>query len=97
MSCFSRTDVKYLVEDLCEHGIVHTNLTVFNLLKFPGPENSVSRCPRHNITHRWRVIDFDRSLIFDMQHGRESTKRALKGMNTNAIGRPAVFWGDIEE
>jgi hypothetical protein len=88
-----REDLIAVLEDVGEYGLVHSNVNVFNLLCFRGADTPEARCPRHNVVHGWRVIDFDRSLMVDMKNASEGGKEATEWV-TWRIGYPAVFWGN---
>jgi hypothetical protein len=81
------------VLEVGEYGLVHYDVNVFNLLCFRGADTPETRCPRHNVVHGWRVIDFDRSLMVDMKNASEGGKDALEWAERR-IGSSAVFWGD---
>ncbi|KAG2008037.1 protein kinase subdomain-containing protein PKL/ccin3 [Coprinopsis cinerea AmutBmut pab1-1] len=58
--------IQNVMDDLAEVGVMHGNLTPWNTLAFkPQPHKEARRCPRHNVVHPWRVIDFDRSRMAD--------------------------------
>ena len=80
------------MEDISVCGLVHDDVTAFNLLRFTGSETEMpqARCPCHNIVHGWRIIDFDRSFSADIQ-----AKRAPGKYNSKYIGYAGTFWGNL--
>jgi len=83
-----------VMDDVGVYGLVHSDVTAFNFLRFTG-EGSQARCPRHNVVHGWRVIDFDRSVKVDMENGGDEAKGAPDLYNTEFIGSLATFWGNL--
>ncbi|EEB99745.1 hypothetical protein MPER_00501, partial [Moniliophthora perniciosa FA553] len=77
--------------DIGAHGVIHTDVTAFNILHFTG---DAVTCPRHNVVHNWRIIDFDRSCKIDMDQACNYTKRALED-DVEHIGKRALFWGNL--
>lgn len=64
-----------VVKDLGDHGVIHANISAWNILRSVGEEMPETRCSQHDISHitrRWRVIDFDWSGSrnrFELQDG----------------------------
>jgi hypothetical protein len=83
------------MEDVGVHGLVHADVTAFNLLRFTGSERETpqARCPRHNVVHDWRIIDFDRSFRMDMETAVQISKRSIR-YNSAYIGCSNSFWGN---
>ena len=91
-----REELVKVVEDVCAGGVVHDDITAFNLLRYTGPTTEEYRCPRHNAVHDWGLIDFDRSWILDLERtGPYDT--AFPGYEKEQIGRVPAFWGDLSE
>jgi hypothetical protein len=84
------------MDDIGIYGLVHNDVTAFNFLRFTGgaTEAPQARCPRHNIVHGWRVIDFDRSIRVDMENGASKAKQDPDNYNSEFIGSSATFWGN---
>jgi hypothetical protein len=91
----SREDTTAIMEDITIYGVVHNDVTAFNFLRFTGGEveTTQARCPRHNVVHGWRIIDFDRSLRVDMENGTAKAKKDPGRYNPAYIGSPFSFWG----
>jgi hypothetical protein len=91
-----REDTTAIMDDISNYGVVHNDVTAFNFLRFTGSkvEAPQAHCPRHNIVHGWRVIDFDRSLRVDMENGTAQAKRDPGRYNSAYIGSSATFWGN---
>jgi hypothetical protein len=90
-----REDTTAIMEDITIYGVVHNDVTAFNFLRFTGGEveTTQARCPRHNVVHGWRIIDFDRSLRVDMENGTAQAKEDPGMYNSEYIGSPFSFWG----
>ncbi|EEB89893.1 hypothetical protein MPER_11964 [Moniliophthora perniciosa FA553] len=86
-----KEDITAIVEDIGAHGVIHTDVTAFNILHFTG---DAVTCPRHNVVHNWRIIDFDRSRKIDMAQACDFTKRALES-DIKHIGKLGLFWGNL--
>ncbi|EAU87287.2 protein kinase subdomain-containing protein PKL/ccin3 [Coprinopsis cinerea okayama7 len=70
--------VKEVMDDLAELGVMHDNLTPWNTLVFkPSPHGEARLCPRHNVVHPWRIIDFDRSTMADPNNLNEYGRRMV--------------------
>ncbi|ESK83686.1 protein kinase subdomain-containing protein pkl ccin3 [Moniliophthora roreri MCA 2997] len=61
-----KEDIIAVLEDIGAYGVIHTDVTAFNILRFTGDGVTGAHCPRHNVIHSWRIIDFDRSWKIDM-------------------------------
>ncbi|KAG2003331.1 protein kinase subdomain-containing protein PKL/ccin3 [Coprinopsis cinerea AmutBmut pab1-1] len=62
-------EVRALLEDIGAAGISHGNISPSNVLAFPSDSlGRAPQCPRHNVVHRWRIIDFDRSRRCDIRN-----------------------------
>ena len=90
-----REDITTIMDDITIYGVVHNDVTAFNFLRFTDNEVDApqARCPRHNIVHGWRIIDFDRSLRVDMENGTAEAKEDPALYNSASIGAPGSFWG----
>jgi len=93
---FFREDIVAVMEDVGVYGLVHDDVTAFNLLRFTGSETETpqARCPRHNVVHDWRIIDFDRSFRIDMETAGKTSKKRSIGGNSAFIGCAGSFWGN---
>lgn len=87
-----RTDIEAVLEDVAENGLVHGDVTVWNLLQYDGPEVDKQCCPRHGVMHQWRLIDFDRAIMVDLTNTGSGGNYALKG-DRKCVGNPLGFWG----
>jgi len=92
---FFREDIIAVMEDVGVYGLVHHDVTAFNLLRFTGSEKETpqARCPHHNVVHDWRIIDFDRSFRMDMETADKTSKRSIR-YNSAYIGNAGSFWGN---
>ncbi|KIM48547.1 hypothetical protein M413DRAFT_404837 [Hebeloma cylindrosporum] len=90
-----KEDTTAIMHDISIYGVVHNDVTAFNLLQFTGSEVETrqAHCPRHNVVHGWRIIDFDRSFRVDMENGTAQAKEDPPRFNPSAIGRRSSFWG----
>jgi len=93
-NCPFREDIIAVMEDVEAYGLVHGDVTAFNLLCFKGGESPQARCPRHNVVHGQRVIDFDRSHKVEMVNVSYKAKRTPGKYNPAFIGSSATFWGN---
>ena len=91
-----REELVEVVEDVCAYGVVHDDVTAFNLLRHTGPTTEEHHCPRHKVAHNWRVIDFDRSWVLDLERAGWYDKAFLR-CETEQIGRVSIFWGRFLE
>ena len=62
-SILYRRDVLQVVNDLGEMSIQHGDFRWPNIVSAPeAPPGMVgSRCPRHGVRHKWRIVDFELS------------------------------------
>jgi len=81
------------MEDVSVYGLLHEDVTAFNLLRFTGSKTQTpqARCPRHNIVHEWRIIDFDRSFKIDMKNAGRDAKESPGMFNGEYIGYAGTF------
>ncbi|EAU85077.1 protein kinase subdomain-containing protein PKL/ccin3 [Coprinopsis cinerea okayama7 len=86
--------IKEVMDDLAEAGVLHDNITPWNTLAFkPSSHGEARLCPRHNVVHPWRIIDFDRSRMVNPKNLGELGKRRIA--NTERRLNRAVafqFW-----
>jgi len=89
LNSFLREDIIALMEDVGVYGLVHDDVTAFNLLRFTDSktETPQARCSRHNIVHGWRIIDPNRSLKVDMENPGIKSKETPGKFNSAYIGR----------
>ncbi|KAH6903236.1 hypothetical protein BKA70DRAFT_1194650 [Coprinopsis sp. MPI-PUGE-AT-0042] len=96
-------EISPVVDDLSKAGVWHSDLTGFNVLQSddgcdsdaPGTVRAKPRlCSRHRATHKWRVIDFDRSTIVYLPN---TTGSSCLYNDEAMIGRFTVFWGRDSE
>jgi hypothetical protein len=92
---FFREDIVAVMEDVGVHGLVHDDVTAFNLPRFTGSESETpqARCPRHNLSYDWRIIDFDPSFRMDMETAVKTSKRSIR-YNSAYIGSAGSSWGN---
>ncbi|KAF5317696.1 hypothetical protein D9619_012646 [Psilocybe cf. subviscida] len=88
-----KADILAVLEDVAGDGLCHTDIAARNFLQYDGPETDERRCPRHDIVHKWRLIDFDRSCMLDMTNIDSDGEYALD-VDRNRVGHPLAFWGE---
>lgn len=89
---YPRKLLRIVVQDITALGVIHNDLTAFNLLLGRNPH--VKRCPRHNTVHKWRIVDFDTACMIDPLHCTETDLSNVK-YQAKFIGRRG-FWGECE-
>jgi len=92
-----REELRAVVQDIGDHGVIHANISAWNLLRFTGEDTPETRCPRHKVTHRWRVIDFDVSLALDLATASPATRLESEFVDVRGIGCGMHFWGTFVE
>ncbi|KAJ8508053.1 hypothetical protein ONZ45_g9631 [Pleurotus djamor] len=85
-----RADLTKVLQDVGMTGVWHQDVTYSNTLR--APEHAPI-CPRHGHPHQWRVIDFDRSMRFDLSAGLWQDKLYTE-MQAQWAFRDRSFWGD---
>ena len=81
------------MEDVSVCGLVHDDVTAFNLLCFTGSETEIpqAHCLCHNIIHGWRIINFDCSFKVDMENAGILSKQALCKNISDLLGHFGVI------
>ncbi|OBZ73798.1 hypothetical protein A0H81_06134 [Grifola frondosa] len=81
-SYYKKTDIYEAYEDLARLGITHDDVRYSNLLRAaPSPPGfKRRRCPFHQHSHRYRIIDFDKAYKGDVtvEHNIEMSRYALR-------------------
>ncbi|KAK7677863.1 hypothetical protein QCA50_019175 [Cerrena zonata] len=63
----AQADLDSVMQDMVETGILQLDLRWNNILSArEDDDDSYSVCPRHNVKHVWRLIDFDRALRVEL-------------------------------
>ncbi|KAK7677865.1 hypothetical protein QCA50_019177 [Cerrena zonata] len=64
----AQADLDSVMQDMVETGILQLDLRWNNILSTlsDDDDNSSNVCPRHNVKHVWRLIDFDRALRLEL-------------------------------
>ncbi|KAG2006750.1 protein kinase subdomain-containing protein PKL/ccin3 [Coprinopsis cinerea AmutBmut pab1-1] len=80
--------VREVLEDIAEHGLIHSNVAAWNVLSLRDRADSQARyCQRHDTVHPWRIIDFDPCGMVEMNnrnpHGRILLEMAGKVFPTS--------------
>ncbi|KAG5641257.1 hypothetical protein DXG03_005651 [Asterophora parasitica] len=88
-----RNALRAMVDDIAQEGVYHNDITAFNILAVP--ESSRTLCPRHNLRHKWRLVDFDRADKIDPDNcGTYELDRAAT--QADYIGEERHgFWGPV--
>ncbi|RXW20927.1 hypothetical protein EST38_g4928 [Candolleomyces aberdarensis] len=81
-SAEDKEDVVAVFDDIANCGVLHENLSPWNVLSYDGPASSQQTCQRHGIVHRWRVIDFDRSWFVDLDNTTTFGSRTVHSRKT---------------
>ncbi|KAK7679956.1 hypothetical protein QCA50_016902 [Cerrena zonata] len=61
----AEADLDSVMEDMAETGVLQLDLRWNNILSAREDDDD-SVCPRHNVKHVWRLIDFDRALRVEL-------------------------------
>ncbi|KAJ8088475.1 hypothetical protein PM082_022548 [Marasmius tenuissimus] len=88
------SDLKELMTDLTAAHIIHADVRMYNFLHAFESSSSTGICPRHGHPHKYRIIDFDRSLKTDENVIQWSSPWRLRNA---AMLRYPKFWCDIED
>lgn len=83
--------MRRIVRDIGALGVMHCDLTAFNFVR--GRDDRGKHCPRHNVVHRWRIINFHRSNMIDPAHCAAVDKCDLKHQSDRIGKEDLGFWG----
>jgi len=78
-------DIRDLYDDVAALGLLHHDISQRNAVAYEGPDEPRRRCRAHGRTHRWRLIDFDRSVRIDVENADMSAKVYLPLQATSAL------------
>lgn len=81
--------LRNVVDDVSFNGVWHTDVTIYNLLRAPPDVQAI--CSKHNTSHDWRLVDFDRSFAVD-RYSTNSTIIDHMATEKYSIGEHS-FWG----
>jgi hypothetical protein len=71
-------------DDTGHCGLFHGNPSEVNVLECKD-QDAGQKCPRHGIVHRWRIIDFDRSRLVDLNNVDSRGKARTVGFNWSVL------------
>ncbi|KAG5641256.1 hypothetical protein DXG03_005650 [Asterophora parasitica] len=90
-----RNALRAMVDDIAQEGVHHNDITAFNILGVP--KDSRTLCPRHNLRHKWRLVDFDRADKMDPQNCGSIEFERVR-LQVRCIGEVSRrFWGAVED
>lgn len=78
-----RRELRRIVQDIRTLGALHCGLTAFNFVL--GKNSQTKHCPRHNVVHRWRIIDSHRSSMIDPTHCATVDNFDIKHQSLNGL------------
>ena len=83
------------MDDICFAGVLHEDITAYNILR--APLGAQAFCEKHQTSHDWRLVDFDRCYAVD----RHSSDVAIIGdmkFQKTIVGCAAMcFWGGTKD